>query len=187
MKPVHLARIAATILILGTAACGSHKTTVVTSDGGTVTTSDDNKTATVKTDQGTATYGQGAVAPSTLGLPIYPGAQAKGNGAASIQTAAGSSQMINLQTADSFDKVYAFYKQQMPANSEKMKMSAGGTSMAEFQVGDTDADRKSVAITQKGSDPTSILITHETTTGQASPAATDAGPSAPPSPDAMGT
>jgi hypothetical protein len=59
--------------------------------------------------------------------------------------------------------------------------------MAEFQVGDTDADRKSVAITQKGSDPTSILITHETTTGQASPAATDAGPSAPPSPDAMGT
>jgi len=67
--------------------------------------------------------------------------------------------MINLQTADSFDKVYAFYKQQMPANSEKMKMSAGGTSMAEFQVGDTDADRKSVAITQKGSDPTSILIT----------------------------
>ncbi len=187
MKPAYLPCIAAAVLILGAAACAGHKTTVATANGGTVSTSNDGQTATVKTDQGTATYGQGAVDPAQLGLPVYPGAQTEGNGAASIQTSAGTSEMINMQTPDSFDKVYAFYKQQMPANSEKMHMSAGGTSMAEFQVGDTDADRKSVALTQKGTEPTSILITHVTKAAQpGAPAGDDeAGPS--PSPNAMGT
>ena len=114
----------------------------------------------------------------SFGLPIYPGAQTNGNGQASIQTATGTSQLVNLTTPDSFDKVYAYYKQQMPANSEKMKMNAGGTQMAEFQVGDSDADRKSVAITEKGTGPTTILITHATSTGASAGASPSAAPSA---------
>ncbi len=143
--------------------CSAHKTTVLTGDGtATVTTSDDSKTTTVDTKEGQVKVGKDAVDTSKLGAPVYPGAAAEDSGAVAMSSEKGSGQMVAFKTTDSFDKVYAFYKAQMPKDSEKMKFAQGDSSMATFQVGDDKGpDTTSVMITAKSGE-TDILITHGT-------------------------
>ena len=152
------------------ASCSSHKTTVLTGDGAaTVSTSQDNKTATVDTKDGSVKVGKDVVDPSKLGAPVYPGATAEDSGGIAMSSAKGSGQMVAFKTTDSFDKVYAFYKAQMPKDSEKMKFSQGGSSMATFQVGDDSGpETTTVMITAKAGEPTNILISHGTKTGSGS-------------------
>ena len=61
-----------------------------------------------------------------------------------------------LTTDDSFDKVYAWYKDHMPAGSEKAKLSAGGMSSATFQT-TGDGGKQVVAITSQGGKTTISL------------------------------
>jgi len=137
---------AAAMLVAG---CGSQKQVIVTKQGtATVETNRNTGTATITTKQGTATYGKNAVDPAKLGLPVYPGASASEGGGLSVQSSQGSQQMVLLTTGDSFDKVYGWYKNQMPADSEKMHLSAAGSSMATFAIGASgDKQSKSVMIT----------------------------------------
>ena len=139
----------------------SHKTTVVTSDGAaTVTTSQDNQTTTVQSNNGTLTTGKNAVDPSKLGAPVYPGAEQSQDGGIAVSGNQGSTQMAVFKTTDPFDKVYDYYKSQLPAGSEKMKMSEGSESMATFQIGDDKSpDQTTVMISAKDG-ATQILITH---------------------------
>ena len=67
-----------------------------------------------------------------------------------------------LSTGDSFDKVYDYYKGQMPAGSQKSKVDANDTQMAVFQEGeDSSGDQKSVIISSsKGK--TTIELAHAT-------------------------
>ena len=124
----------------------------------TVTQDQGSKSVTFQSKEGTAKLGVGAVDPASLGLPIYPGAQPNGNGSLSSETSEGKSQMLTMETADSFDKVYAFYKDKLPAGSEKTHVSMAGNQMASFQVGaNTDKVQKSVTITAAGG-KTSILL-----------------------------
>jgi hypothetical protein len=151
------------------ASCSAHKTTVLTGNGtATVTTSNDNKTTTVDTKEGHMTVGKDAVDTSKLGAPVYPGAQAEDSGGIAMSSAKGSGQMVAFKTTDSFEKVYAFYKAQMPKDSEKMKFAQGDSSMATFQVGDDKGpETTSVMITAKSGE-TDILITHGTQSPNAS-------------------
>ena len=160
------------VLALSLTACTSHKTeSTSTTTGGessatagaeaaaTAEATDSDKTVTVTTKEGTATSGKGAVDLSKLGVPIYPGAK-EGEGSFSVKSASGVGEVTTLSTADSFDKVYAWYKSQLPADAEKMKFSAGGASTAEFVAAAGDKDEgTTVMITEKGSEPTQILIT----------------------------
>lgn len=129
-------------------ACAKKSTTINTSNGPVTVTQDNGvKQVTVKGKEGTTTIGVGVVDPNSLGLPIYPGASTSPSGSFASQTKQGGAQVVTMQTADGFDKVYAFYKDKMPAGSEKMKMSNNGTSMATFQIGgDNDKARKGVSI-----------------------------------------
>ena len=165
-------------LALSLAACTSHKTeststtttgaeSSATADAGsgagpaaTAEASESDKTVTVTTKEGTATSGQGAVDLSSLGVPIYPGAK-EGEGSFSVKGATGSGAVTTLSTPDSFDKVYEWYKSQLPADSEKMKISAGGASTAEFVVAQSEDKSvgSTVTISQKGSEATQIIIT----------------------------
>lgn len=148
-------------------ACGSHRaTTIQTSSGtATVTTSQDNKNVTVQTKEGTTSIGQN-VDTSKLGAPVYPGAQANAQGAITSSTDKGTSVMAGFKTSDPFDKVEAFYKQQLPAGSEKMNVTANDSSIASFQVGAADGnDQVAVQVTSSKPDETDILITHITKTG----------------------
>lgn len=140
-------------------ACAKKSTTVQGPNGPvTVTQDQGGNTVTYQSKDTTAKLGIGAVDPASLGLPLYPGAQPNANGSLASQTKEGSSQLLTMQTTDSFDKVYAFYKDKMPAGSEKNHMSAAGNQMATFQIGaSTDKVQKTVNITTSG-DKTDIIL-----------------------------
>ncbi len=153
----------AMLLTVAPVACASHKTTIQTRNGtATVTTSNDDKNVTVKTNDGTIAVGQG-VNPAQLGVPVYPGAQAGEPASITTATAGGSTVIASFTTADAFDKVYAYYKQQLPAGAERMNVTSGNGSVASFQVGNQTApDAVAVQISSDKPNVTSILITHTT-------------------------
>ncbi len=151
----------ATLAALAFAGC-SHKVTVQTSQG-SVSVDQSNGSTTIKSNNGEVSIGKGAVDPASLGLPVYPGAtQSNDNSNISINdTSKGEgAQFVVLTTADPFDKVYDYYKGQLPSGSEKMKVETGDSSVAQFQVG-TDKDQKVVMLTG-AKDKTTIELTHQT-------------------------
>ena len=155
--------ICALVLTAAIAGCSSHKTTV-DSNGTTVTTNGtgSDQTVTVQGSGGTITTGKNAVDPGSLGLPVYPGAAADSSGAVSGQTQEGSGALVTLKTSDGFDKVYAYYKAHMPANSQTMESTSGNSSVASFVEGtSSDKVQKSVTITSS-SDGTQIMLTSAT-------------------------
>lgn len=115
------------------------------------TSSDTNAAATsaAPADNGSAAPEAGASTAAGGGdIPSYPGAttQASGSGSNMGTTASGTVQT----TDDSFDKVYGWYQQHMPAGSEKSHMTAPVQS-AVFILGDPSSGQKSVTITVQGS------------------------------------
>ena len=152
-------RIVVLIAVAGVVACSSHKTTTVSTSNGeaTVTQSQSGQQVTVQTSGGAVTVG-GSVDPSQLGAPVYPGAQGNSEGTVSY-TGANGGAMAAFKTSDDFDKVYEYYKAQLPAGSEKMKMSSGDGSIAEFVVSSANGET-SVQISGKPGE-TAIIITHK--------------------------
>jgi len=134
-----------------------------TTSSGPVTITEQNgvKQVTVQGSEGTTRIGEGVVDPNKLGLPVYPGAVPSKSGSFSSQTKQGGAQVVTIETTDPFDKVYAFYKANMPAGSEKMKVSAGGQSMATFQVSSgKDSSRKGVSVvTTQGKTSITLIVT----------------------------
>lgn len=161
MRTIRASCVLAAVVLL--VSCTAHKTTIVTTDGtATMSTTDDSKTTTVQSKDGEVKVGENAVDTSKLGAPIYPGATASDSGGVSVNSDKGTGDMVAFKTSDPFDKVYEFYKRQMPKDSEKMKFAQGDSSMATFQIGqDADAENTSVMITAKAGE-TDILITHRT-------------------------
>jgi acyl-CoA synthetase (AMP-forming)/AMP-acid ligase II len=148
-------------LLVGAAFCAgivacTHKTTV--SSGETTVTSDDaNKSVTVTSKDGTATVGKDAVDLAKLGVPVYPGAQ-QNEGGINVAASSGNMQMVTLSTTDAFDKVYDWYKAQLPKDAEKMKVSSSADdSMAQFQTDGPDSGKISITISGK-KDKTSVVI-----------------------------
>jgi len=146
-------------LLLASAGCASHRQVIATKEGtATVETNQSNDTTTITSKEGSASFGKNAVDVSKIGLPIYPGATANDTGGMSFQSKEGSSQIVVMTTADSFDKVYAWYKGQMPSGSEQMHMSSGNSSVASFVIGKQgDKNAKTVTITAD-KDKTSIML-----------------------------
>lgn len=168
----------AAVLALSVVACSAHKTTTFTDSNGNTTTVDTSSgpsgsasgsgSMTVTTKEGSMSIGANNVDTSKLGVPVYPGATSSGGGSMSVSSKEGTGQMVTLTTNDSFAKVEGWYKAQLPAGSEKLNMTAGNTSTAEFQVGkDSDPDQKSVSITSDGS-KTTIMLTHKVSTSNGS-------------------
>src|SRR5579871_1013377 len=131
----------ALVAALAFTACASK-----TSSNSTTTSSDTSAAATATPADSAATT---AAQPASGGsdMPSYPGAttQASGSGSNMGTTASGTV----LTTDDSFDKVYTWYRQHMPAGSEKSHMTAPVQS-AVFIVGDPSSGQKSVTITVQG-------------------------------------
>jgi hypothetical protein len=149
----------AVLLIAAIAGCTSHK--VTEANGTTVTTNGtgDNQTVTVQASGGTITAGKNAVDPAKLGLPVYPGATADESGAMSGTSAQGSGALVSLKTSDSFDKVYDWYKSRLPAKTQTMESTSGGTSVGSFVEGtSSDKEQKSVTITSSSEGTTITLM-----------------------------
>ena len=154
-----IARVCVAAIAIALAGCGTHKTVIPTANGpATVETNKENNTTTFRGKEGSMTVGQNAVDVSKLGLPVYPGASQKDSGGMSTETTRGSSQVVMMTTPDSFDKVYAWYKGQMPAGTEKMHFTTPGGALASFVIGASGAkEQKSVMLTS-GKDKTSIML-----------------------------
>ena len=76
-----------------------------------------------------------------------------------VSSVNGSGSVASFKTTDAFDKVYTFYKSQLPSDAEKMKTSSGTQSMAIFSTkvnGSTDSVLVQLASSDTG---TSIVIT----------------------------
>lgn len=162
MKPV--SAILTAMALAALAGCSSsHKTTLQTNEGpATITTSQDRKDVTVQTSEGTTSIGRHVDA-AKLGAPIYPGAESNQQGSISSTNAQAATVIAAFKTADSFDRVYDFYRQQLPAGSERMKVAGGNGSVATFQIGSPKtADEVSVQVSSDKPSETDILITHVT-------------------------
>lgn len=152
-------RLAFAMAALALTACGgSHRTTVNTEAGtATVTMSDDNKTTTMQTKEGTFTAGEGAVNIAKLSVPVYPGAKTSESGGYAMTGRDGDAQVVSLTSPDAFAKVYAWYRTKMPSGSEKLKVSNPGAEMAEFVSGSGVGEQRTVMLQNKDGQ-TLILI-----------------------------
>ena len=76
--------------------------------------------------------------------PSYPGAVTQASGSSSNMMGSAAGKV--LSTDDSFDKVYSWYQQNMPAGSEKSHVTAPVQS-AVFTIGEPGQGQTSVTIT----------------------------------------
>lgn len=88
-------------------------------------------------------------------IPTYPGATTQASGSSSNMGESASGTVMT--TDDSFDKVYSWYQQHMPAGSEKSHVTAPMQS-AVFTIGDP-GNQTSLTITTQGG-KTMITIGH---------------------------
>jgi hypothetical protein len=77
-------------------------------------------------------------------IPTYPGAVTQAAGSSSGMGAGTAAGKV-MSTADSFDKVYKWYQQNMPAGSEKAHVTAPVES-AVFTIGNPGEEQTSVTI-----------------------------------------
>ena len=93
---------------------------------------------------------EASAAPTTAAneIPTYPGATTQASGSSSNMS--GSAAGSVMSSDDSFDKVYTWYQQHMPAGSEKSHMTSPVQS-AVFTVGDPGSGQTSVTIATQGS------------------------------------
>jgi hypothetical protein len=89
-------------------------------------------------------------------IPSYPGAATQAAGSSSNMGTSAAGKV--LSTGDSFDKVYGWYQQNMPAGSEKSHVDSPVQS-AVFMIGDTSTGQSSVTLTTQGG-KTMITIAH---------------------------
>ena len=138
----------ALVVALALVGCGGGKSSASDSSSG-----DQTATAAASAAPGDASSGSaGAVS----GIPEYPGAttQASGNSSSMGSDAAGKV----MSTADSFDKVYGWYQQKLPAGSERSHVTSPVES-AVFTIGDVGSGQSSVTLTTQGG-RTMITIAH---------------------------
>jgi len=98
-----------------------------------------------------------SAAASSGPIPDYPGATVRAQTNASSMTTTNAMGRV-LETPDSFDKVYQWYQQKMPAGSERMHLTQPAPD-AVFMITHPDKSQDSVAIVvSKGK--TVITIAH---------------------------
>jgi len=90
------------------------------------------------------------------GVPSYPGAVTQASGSSSNMGTSAAGTVMS--TDDSFDKVYAWYQQNLPSGSEKSHVTAP-VETAVFTMGEPGQGQTSVTITASGG-KTLITVCH---------------------------
>jgi hypothetical protein len=140
--------LAVVMTLMTVTACNGKSSSDSTSTEASAAASPADTTSPVDTSSPTESTSPEASASSAAGsIPSYPGAvtQASGSSSNTMGSAAGSV----MSTDDSFDKVYAWYQQNMPAGSEKSHVTAPVES-AVFTVGEPGQGQTSVTLTTAG-------------------------------------
>lgn len=103
-----------------------------------------------------ATEGSYLTSSDKTGLPMYPDAKQD----TSISGAGNSGAATVMVTTDSFDKVYAWYQSQIPADWQRAKMDTADGSVATFQL-EQGSTTKSVMVAGT-KDKTTITLASST-------------------------
>ncbi len=106
-----------------------------------------NASATAAATEATTSPGAAATSSAAGEVPTYPGAVTQASGSSSNMGSSAAGQVMT--TDDSFDKVYAWYQQNMPAGSEKSHVTAPVQS-AVFTLGQPGQAQTSVTVTVSG-------------------------------------
>jgi hypothetical protein len=106
--------------------------------------SSSDQTTAQATAEATAAATDAATSAAPGDLPSYPGAVTEASGSGSTMGGETGSGTV-MSTDDSFDKVYAWYQQHLPAGAEKTHTDQPRTAV--FTVGDSTSGLKSVSIT----------------------------------------
>jgi len=139
--------------LLAVTACSSKQSSNSSAGSTSASATTDAGSAAATSDAG----GAAATATTAAGdVPSYPGATTQASGSSSNMGQAASGSVMT--TDDSFDKVYAWYQQHMPAGSEKSHVTAPIQS-AVFTLGDPGSAQTSLTITTSGG-KTMITIAH---------------------------
>ncbi|HLJ84477.1 MAG TPA: hypothetical protein VKT51_09925 [Candidatus Eremiobacteraceae bacterium] len=147
-----------TLVTLGSVACGGKST--FTDKNGNVTTVDPaHHTVTFKDKTGTHTVAD-SVDARKLGVPIYPGAAVASGSGFHVGQATHGGDVALLTTADSFDKVVAWYDAHMPKGTVRqgvLKTPIGGAATFTLAV---PSDNTKRAVMIAGNDhKTTITVT----------------------------
>jgi hypothetical protein len=131
--------------------------TVTACNGKSDTSDQSNATATTAAATSEAATTNPAATSAAAGdVPTYPGAVSQSSGSTSNMMGSAAGQV--LSTDDSFDKVYTWYQQNLPAGSEKTHVTSPVES-AVFMVGETGKAQTSVTLGTAGG-KTVITIGH---------------------------
>jgi hypothetical protein len=82
---------------------------------------------------GTVKIGQGAVDPSALGVPLYPGAVQDPSSSSSSTAADGRTEITTLSTVDAYAKVNGWYEAHLPADAQATNIHVGAESTSSYQ------------------------------------------------------
>jgi hypothetical protein len=117
----------------------------------------DNATVLEQDSQGVSTAGKSVVDPSTLGIPVYPTTIASDTEGYVRDQKGLRTWMVVMATDDSFEKVAAWYKSQMPAGSQTTYRDDPQVKVASFDETDANGTERGVQIS--GGAKTSIMLT----------------------------
>ena len=125
------------------------------SGGSAKITTTDASGKTSQIEMGAAKVGE-----AELGVPFYPGASPAEGSSSKVSTPDGSMYSVLLQSADSPDKVAAFYRDRLKAMSagKQMMDMSGGDGSANLMLAD-DKEKTSVQVNvMKGAKGTDVQI-----------------------------
>lgn len=129
---------------------------VTACNGKSSSSSSDQSNATASSAAATTSAATSAATTAAGEPPTYPGAVTQASGSSSNMGQSAAGQV--LTTDDSFDKVYQWYQQNMPAGSEKSHTTAPVES-AVFTIGEAGQGQTSVTLSTSGG-KTMITIAH---------------------------
>lgn len=118
-------------MLLVAGGCARKKTVVVTSQGEKVEMTQSGNQMTIESKEGKMEIGKVSVGEKELGVTVYPGAtQSGGMTVTGTTEEKGNFTTAAFTTKDSFDKVLAYYKQQVPPSAEFTSVNVPGAQMA---------------------------------------------------------
>ena len=134
---------------------GRHQAKVDLSAGSAKITTTDASGKTSQIEMGAAKVGE-----AELGVPFYPGASPAEGGSSKVSTPDGSMYSVFLQSADSPDKVAAFYRDRLKAMSagKQMMDMSGGDGGANLMLADDKAKTSIQVNVMKGAKGTDVQI-----------------------------
>jgi hypothetical protein len=104
-----------------------------------------------------ASHGARPVATAALGVPLYPGAKTDAGGSFATRRGHRVTEVAAFQTADSFERVEAFYRQRLPAGSQTISAATADGFAATFDFG-SRGGRVTVEVASSKPRETDILI-----------------------------